>query len=132
MNITSEAIKKALRENIKINREKILKEFDYKCCVCGLKIKELLEIHHMVPLKNGGSNELYNLKTLCPTCHKMLHIAFENNNWEDLIPEFLQHRTNKEVVAIARLSNEMFKLKLANLEKAKSFYEERLKDRGVI
>ncbi len=32
-----------------------------------------LDVHHVVPRANGGSNDLHNLRTLCPDCHADLH-----------------------------------------------------------
>jgi hypothetical protein len=30
-----------------------------------------LQVHHRVPLRDGGSNELGNLELLCRDCHKL-------------------------------------------------------------
>ncbi|MWV66044.1 hypothetical protein GRS48_14625 [Halorubrum sp. JWXQ-INN 858] len=32
-----------------------------------------LDVHHVVPRANGGSNDLGNLLTLCPDCHADVH-----------------------------------------------------------
>lgn len=32
-----------------------------------------VEVHHIIPLKLGGSNELSNLRTLCTDCHASEH-----------------------------------------------------------
>lgn len=36
---------------------------------------EFCEVHHIVPLKNGGPDGPPNLLALCPNCHKKLHYA---------------------------------------------------------
>ncbi len=42
------------------------------CCKkCGNK--EDLCIHHVIPLKKGGSNDVSNLIILCKFCHKFVH-----------------------------------------------------------
>ena len=41
------------------------------CERCGSK--DELEVHHIIPLKLGGSNELSNLRTLCMPCHGSEH-----------------------------------------------------------
>ncbi|MFC6752781.1 HNH endonuclease [Halorubrum tibetense] len=33
----------------------------------------VLEVHHVVPRANGGTNDLSNLITLCPDCHEDVH-----------------------------------------------------------
>jgi len=40
----------------------------YKCCICGSF--EFLEIHHILPKKEGGTDEDDNLVPLCVCCHK--------------------------------------------------------------
>jgi 5-methylcytosine-specific restriction endonuclease McrA len=33
-----------------------------------------LDVHHIVPVSQGGSNELHNLRTLCHNHHNQLHL----------------------------------------------------------
>ncbi len=40
----------------------------YTCQDCGSK--DELVIHHKLPISQGGSNDLENLKTVCRDCHK--------------------------------------------------------------
>lgn len=44
----------------------------YKCCNCGSNWEQL-HAHHIVPLSKGGTNDLYNLITLCKSCHERVH-----------------------------------------------------------
>lgn len=39
------------------------------CCSCG-ESKSRLDVHHIVPLSAGGTNEPWNLITLCASCHR--------------------------------------------------------------
>ncbi|TOH95879.1 hypothetical protein CGI69_24690 [Vibrio parahaemolyticus] len=32
-----------------------------------------LEVHHVIPLKDGGSDTVENVKALCPNCHREAH-----------------------------------------------------------
>ena len=41
------------------------------CVNCGTN--ELIEYHHIVPLKNGGTNKLTNIVPLCECCHYKAH-----------------------------------------------------------
>lgn len=43
----------------------------YKCRVCISQDK--LQVHHIIPRKDGGSDKLSNLMTLCETCHDKHH-----------------------------------------------------------
>jgi len=42
---------------------------DYTCQMCGKNFAKL-EAHHIVPLRDSGSNSIYNLITLCCDCHE--------------------------------------------------------------
>lgn len=42
-----------------------------KCVICGFN--HVTAVHHIVSIKNGGTNALENLVTLCPNHHYMAH-----------------------------------------------------------
>ena len=42
-----------------------------KCVICGFS--HVTAVHHIIPRKEGGSNDLENLVTLCPNHHYMAH-----------------------------------------------------------
>jgi RNA-directed DNA polymerase len=48
---------------------------DWKCPVCGEHFLngEEIETHHIVPVKNGGSDDIENLIHLHSACHKQVH-----------------------------------------------------------
>lgn len=54
--------------NHNIYRE-IYSRFNAKCAVCGFD--EIVEVHHLIPVKQGGSNEIENLVLLCPSHHRL-------------------------------------------------------------
>lgn len=41
------------------------------CGVCGST--ENLELHHIIPIEFGGSDDFFNLLYLCRNCHKNIH-----------------------------------------------------------
>ncbi len=43
----------------------------HRCRECGRAGR--LEAHHVVELAHGGTNDMSNLKTLCRTCHILIH-----------------------------------------------------------
>ncbi len=45
-----------------------------RCAKAGRYVK-VDEVHHIVPLRDGGSNEPGNLMSLCRKCHARLHGA---------------------------------------------------------
>jgi len=53
---------------------KILKRLNIGCSVCGWK-KAALDIHHIVPRKNGGSDDHKNLTAVCPNDHRLAQLG---------------------------------------------------------
>lgn len=54
----------AERQQGKIDRPKI-------CSTCGRT--DGIELHHIIPIAAGGTNDYYNLIYLCHNCHRLLH-----------------------------------------------------------
>jgi len=50
-------------------RDEVLKRDNYTCQHCG-KTDCRFEVHHKIPAKMGGKDEIDNLITLCSICHK--------------------------------------------------------------
>tara|TARA_A100001515_G_scaffold135117_1_gene125802 strand:- start:337 stop:735 length:399 start_codon:yes stop_codon:yes gene_type:complete len=54
---------------------------DY-CAFCGTK--ENLQIHHIIPISLGGTDDKTNLLTACSKCHEKIHLvrpgAFKNSD----------------------------------------------------
>ncbi|TVQ43719.1 MAG: group II intron reverse transcriptase/maturase [Gloeocapsa sp. DLM2.Bin57] len=55
--------------------ELIAKEQMWRCTVCGESLfnGEKIEIHHIVPVKDGGTDDAVNLVHLHKACHKQVH-----------------------------------------------------------
>lgn len=73
-----EEIIKNYRNEISRNREYLMLSHNYKCDVCSMDYKQLLEIHHILPLQQGGNNSLDNISCVCPNCHSILHKLISN------------------------------------------------------
>lgn len=58
-------------ENWQVISEEIKKRDNYKCVRCPSTKR--LEVHHIVPLSRGGTNNKRNLITLCEKCHQKRH-----------------------------------------------------------
>jgi len=58
-------------------RTKVLKRDNHRCQNCGREGGNQgpaeLHAHHVVPRKDGGSDKVSNLRTLCKECHNAIH-----------------------------------------------------------
>lgn len=48
---------------------------NYQCQECGIKQNDIdrqLDVHHIIPFKDGGTNRLDNLVTVCRSCHNKI------------------------------------------------------------
>ena len=63
-------------------RKYIHKRFNFKCCECGELFQEITpagfkiphlwgHVDHILPLADGGTDDVFNLQLLCEKCHKV-------------------------------------------------------------
>ncbi len=53
---------------------KILKRMKLSCSNCNWFVEDVsLDVHHILPVKQGGLDEHSNLSYLCPNCHRLVH-----------------------------------------------------------
>lgn len=62
---------------------------DIPCEICSWN-KTTRDIHHIKEVVNGGTNELNNLISVCPNCHRMIHNNLISEN--DLL-KIIEDRT---------------------------------------
>jgi 5-methylcytosine-specific restriction endonuclease McrA len=55
-------------------KESVLSRDGHICTVCGENSLRKLDIHHIVFVSEGGTDEMNNLVTLCKECHYGVHI----------------------------------------------------------
>jgi 5-methylcytosine-specific restriction endonuclease McrA len=46
-------------------------EAGYRCAVPTCRALLVLDLHHLIPVRDGGENSAGNLLALCPTCHAL-------------------------------------------------------------
>jgi len=54
-------------------RREVLSRDRHRCRAPGCERIQFLEVHHVVPRTQGGSNQPDNLMTLCGSCHRLWH-----------------------------------------------------------
>jgi hypothetical protein len=54
-------------------RRQVLDRDGHRCTTDGCTATRFLEVHHLVPRADGGSNRPENLVTLCHRCHRAAH-----------------------------------------------------------
>lgn len=51
----------------------VLDAHEGRCDICGMNNLAILQVHHILPLKEEGGNDYDNFSVLCPNCHVILH-----------------------------------------------------------
>lgn len=114
--------KRAFASHSKIERSPLLRERffrlhqDAACDACHLHPRDkypwldshnILELHHILPLSatlnvNGTTTTLDDLRPLCPTCHRSIHIFYKNklNEWD--LPDFSSKKMATDVYELAK------------------------------
>ena len=62
-------------------RQKVLNRDGYSCQICGLVETSILHIHHIMKKRDGGTDHMDNLITLCPSCHHKADRKLYNPDW---------------------------------------------------
>ena len=44
-------------------------------CLKEGRMTPMEEVHHIIPVDRGGTNEVSNLMSLCHSCHEKIHVA---------------------------------------------------------
>lgn len=63
---------KSVLELSKRTVSKLLKRAKRKCSICGWDDASI-DIHHIIEFANGGTDDMDNLVTVCPNCHRKIH-----------------------------------------------------------
>ena len=56
-------------------RSKVLERMKMCCSLCGWA-EGSVDLHHIVPKKDGGKDTLDNITPICPNCHRMVHNGY--------------------------------------------------------
>ncbi len=73
-------------------RPRVLARDNFRCVKCGkfgIQDAKTLEIHHIIPKKNGGSDELSNLMTLCRKCHRCVERGLDPAEFVPIVNKIL-------------------------------------------
>tara|TARA_B100000963_G_C22579955_1_gene650338 strand:+ start:353 stop:1558 length:1206 start_codon:yes stop_codon:yes gene_type:complete len=102
-------------------RKKVLQQHGTVCCCCNIKIENLIEAAHIIPVENKGNDDINNGIPLCPTHHAAFdNFLFVINPHDNLI--IYKEGLNAEDIQITKTKCELniskdsleFRLKLFN------------------
>jgi hypothetical protein len=73
-------------------RVQVLARDNYRCKMCGCTKDEVqLEVDHIIPVADGGTDELDNLATLCRDCNRgKAAYCFSDYTSMDVVPEGIE------------------------------------------
>lgn len=69
-------------------RKAIYRRDGYRCALCDST--RFLQVHHVVPRGQGGTNSPHNLICLCSDCHALAH-GTNLRDWQDVTQEDIEH-----------------------------------------
>lgn len=70
--VLKDHVKRRKQNRASPSKKQKVKERDGNICIrCGSD--ENLVVHHIIPIDGDGSNDISNLVTLCPNCHREAH-----------------------------------------------------------
>ena len=119
MSSRAERKKRIRAEQSSIKRRMLKNQKIAHCEYCGNKTKEILQIHHIDSVANGGNNDLNNLIILCPNCHKAAHAGIiKKDELQKLKKEPNEHK-NRDI--IEQLNSYIF-----SLEQKNEFYQKEI------
>lgn len=68
--------------NLKTVRDYVISRANGHCQLCGVQApfnspdgKPYLELHHVIPFRDGGDDSTHNLVALCPNCHRKIEVS---------------------------------------------------------
>ncbi len=71
----------AVREAWNKARQQVLDRDNRTCQLCGRKAESNLHIHHIMKRRDGGTDFLDNLLTVCSRCHKKADGSLYDPDW---------------------------------------------------
>ena len=76
------------------------------CYFCLSEERHILEEHHIVPRRFGGSDDDENLVRVCPTCHEKLERLYDSRFYDELGVENSDSEDSDDVVIHTRIKKE--------------------------
>jgi hypothetical protein len=62
-----------------LRKAKVKERDGYRCQNCDCEGTEYLQVHHKKPVRGGGTHHLFNLTTICRSCHYKHHFGESNS-----------------------------------------------------
>jgi hypothetical protein len=83
--------------------DELLVETGRLCCLC----KELhrVQVHHIIPLEEGGTDDIDNAITLCPNCHDEVHGSSSRRVTRFYTPDELKLHRKKTIELAGKIAN---------------------------
>lgn len=69
-----------------------------QCFICGESNQNVLQKHHIVPRRHGGSDQTNNLVDLCASCHQAIEKIYNKSFYDRLFSRYSEktHQQNHD------------------------------------
>ena len=94
-----------------LDRAKGLCEYCYKRPFLTYDREPYLEVHHIIPLSEGGPDTVKNTIALCPECHRAAHHAVDRQK----ITSLMQQTLDQPLMKIKELNENQIRAQLSRL-----------------
>lgn len=114
--------------------EEVKKKAMFRCCRCQ---DISVEVHHILPIKDGGDNSMENAAPLCPSCHSLFgdnpikrkEIKQMRNNWYETVEKMYGPKADILVPLIGKVNASLEDIKKEqskkpNLDEVKTLLKE--------
>ena len=83
----------------------------YHCDICNKGFSDLKELktYHIIPLDNGGVDEIYNIVCLCERCNSFIKSNDMNTDYNEKLIEILKSRIQRKIPGYSNKVNSYFK-----------------------
>lgn len=80
--VSTETNKRVNDANWVTLRKRIYERDHWQCQICGKHCREDIQCHHIIPVRENGSDEMSNLTTLSRSCHRRSEFGKNAEFWK--------------------------------------------------
>ena len=77
-----------------------------QCFICGNDNPNVLETHHKIPRRRGGTDHAENTVVLCANCHRAIERIYDEDFWSTVAVADVEKYDPGQVLSASELDSE--------------------------